>query len=120
VDVVAVYRSAVAEASVELLAAALDEGPLDWLTFTSSSTVRNFVSLLARADNVRGRERIAAARVACIGPITADTAREHGLRVDVVPRRYTVPDLARAILSEYAGTDGRLGRLAVEETCDAR
>jgi uroporphyrinogen III methyltransferase/synthase len=39
--------------------------------------------------------------VACIGPITADTARACGLRVDVVPRDYTAPALADALVDHF-------------------
>ena len=92
------------EASVERLRAALDEGPLDCVTFTSSSTVTGFLELLDRADPEGGRRRTAATRVACIGPITAGTAEQRGMRVDILPAVYTVPSLAQAI-EEY-GLDG--------------
>jgi uroporphyrinogen III methyltransferase/synthase len=62
----------------------------DWITFASSQTVRNFVAA------VNGRP--VRARVACIGPITAKTAREHGLRVSAVPRRFTLDALVREIV----------------------
>lgn len=76
----------------------LRAGEIDWLTFTASSTVRNFVSLL-------GTE-VGGARVAAIGPITAGTARERGLSVDVVAEEYTVPGLLEALVAASAG-DGR-------------
>jgi uroporphyrinogen III methyltransferase/synthase len=103
VDEVTTYRAVTPEDSVELLRDALALRPPDVLTFTSSSTVTGFLALLERADPARGRERIAASRVACIGPITAATAAEHGLRVDVVPEEYTVPALAAAIVEHYRG-----------------
>lgn len=65
------------------------EGEIDWLTFTASSTVRNFVRMAGT--------RIGPARVACIGPITARTARELGLPVHAVADEYTVPGLVRAL-----------------------
>ncbi|HET7269451.1 MAG TPA: uroporphyrinogen-III synthase, partial [Rubrobacter sp.] len=40
---------------------------------------------------------LAGTRVACIGPITADTARKHGLRVDVEAEKYTIPGLVEAV-----------------------
>lgn len=73
-------------------------GEIDWLTFTASSTVRNFVSLLG-AD-------AGGARVAAIGPITAGTARKLGLKVDVVAEEYTVPGLLEALVGARSG-DGR-------------
>jgi uroporphyrinogen-III synthase len=72
--------------------AALQHGP-DVITFTSSSTVRNFVALA-------GAEIGPAVTIACIGPITAATARELGLPVHIVARDYTVPGLVQA-LKEY-------------------
>jgi len=104
VDEVATYRSVVPEESAALLARVLEEGPPHVLTFTSSSTVTHFLALLDRAVP-DGRARIADACVACIGPITAATAREHGLRVDVVPAAYTVPALAAAVGERFARGD---------------
>jgi len=43
--------------------------------------------------------------VACIGPITADTARSHGLRVDVEPAEYTIPALTESIAAHYQRMD---------------
>lgn len=92
VDEVALYRAAVPkEAPAEALAL-LRDGGIDVVTFTSSSTVRNLAALLD-GDVECLRE----AMVACIGPITADTARELGLRVDVVASEHTVPGLVAAL-----------------------
>lgn len=71
--------------------AALQKG-VDAITFTSSSTVRNFVALA-------GLE-VGSAIIACIGPITAATASELGLPVHITAREYTIPGLVRA-LKEY-------------------
>ncbi len=62
----------------------------DWVTFASSQTVRNFVEAV---DGLPLR-----ARIACIGPITARTARGLGLKVAVVPRRFTLDALVEAIV----------------------
>ena len=92
VDEVTLYRAAVPkEAPAEALAL-LRDGGIDIVTFTSSSTVRNLAALLdGDVECLRG------AMVACIGPITADTARELGLQVDVVASEHTVPGLVRAV-----------------------
>jgi uroporphyrinogen III methyltransferase/synthase len=103
VDEVVTYESVVPEDSVALLRQALDDAPFDVLTFTSSSTVRGFLTLLERAAGGDARARIASARIACIGPITAATAAEHGLRVDVVPASYTVPALVAAMVQQLGG-----------------
>jgi len=63
------------------------------ITFTSSSTVRNFVSLAGAETG--------AARIACIGPITAQTAQSLGLPVHIVAKDYTIPGLVQAIKEHY-------------------
>jgi uroporphyrinogen III methyltransferase/synthase len=108
VDEVVSYRSIKPESSRELLRAALaDVRPLDCVTFTSSSTVTHFLELIDDVGGKAGRERLSASVVACIGPITAATAREAGLRVDVVPAEYTIPALARAVVEHFAGGEVR-------------
>lgn len=77
----------------ELLAA----GAIDLVTFTSSSTVRNFLDLLG-ADAAR---LLGGVLIGCIGPVTADAAREAGLTVAIQPAEYTVPAFARAIVEHF-------------------
>ncbi len=99
VDEVTLYRAAVPkEAPAEALSL-LREGGIDIVTFTSSSTVRNLAALL---DN--DVECLRKPLVACIGPITAKTARDLGLRVDVEAAEHTIPGLVRAI-TEHCGVD---------------
>ena len=87
------YDTILPEPSSETLAE-LDAG-VDVLTFTASSTVRNFVAQLghARARALAGRSQVAA-----IGPITAATAGSLGLRVDVVASEYTISGLVTALV----------------------
>ncbi len=68
---------------------------VDVITFTSSSTVQNFVALVGR-DSIPPQ-----ALVACIGPITANTARELGLRVDVQATDYTTDGLVAALVAYF-------------------
>ena len=65
------------------------------ITFTSSSTVRNFMDLLGD-DHSRALKDV---RLASIGPITSGTLRELGLRVDIEAREYTIPGLIKAIVA---------------------
>jgi uroporphyrinogen III methyltransferase/synthase len=74
----------------------LAEGELDVLTFTSSSTVRNFVAALG--EDLRLPDGVT---VACIGPITAGTARELGLPVHVVAQEYTIEGLVQALVDHF-------------------
>lgn len=93
VDVVPVYRTVIPVGSGDRLAAALRDG-VDCVTFTSSSTVRNLLQLLPDGDP----GRLEGVVVACIGPVTADTARAAGLRVDIQPDRYTIDGLVGALI----------------------
>lgn len=67
-------------------------GEIDVVTFTSSSTVVNLMALLGGQ-----REAINRAKVACIGPVTAATATEAGLRVDIVAQQHTIPGLVQTM-----------------------
>jgi uroporphyrinogen III methyltransferase/synthase len=95
VDEVPAYETLTASPEDVDLGGRLATGDVDWLTFTASSTVRNFVRLVG-ADAGR-------ARVACIGPVTAGTARELGLPVDLVASDYTIPGLVRALAEFDSG-----------------
>ena len=92
VDVVEAYRTAVPEgaraAAAEIFGAT--QKP-DWVTFTSSSTVRNLVA-------VAGAAAVGGVKAASIGPITSATARELGIEVTVEASVFTVDGLVEAIL----------------------
>ena len=89
VDVLETYRAVPPAGVGQRLAASLPG--VDMITFTSSSTVRHFVDAMpgALADRVS---------IACIGPITAQTARDLGLRVDIIAQEYTTRGLVDAIV----------------------
>ena len=92
-DVVPVYRIEVAREHDPQIRWRLLAGRVDAVTFTSSSTVRNFMELLRdQAPRALGH-----AVVACIGPVTAETVREYGFRVDVVAEIYTIPGLVASL-----------------------
>ncbi|MGE5139147.1 MAG: hydroxymethylbilane synthase [Rudaea sp.] len=76
----------------------VDLAGADAITFTSSSTVRNFAAI-AGDQSINRLERLA---VFAIGPVTARTARELGLRVDAVAAEHTVEGLVKTILDYYA------------------
>lgn len=90
------YDTVLPEPSSETLAE-LAAG-VDVLTFTASSTVRNFV---AQLGPTRARSLADRAQVAVIGPITAETARDLGLHVDVVASEYTIAGLVAALVDAY-------------------
>ena len=95
VDEIAAYRTLPARPDPIGLAE-LQRG-VDVITFTSSSTVRNFVALVGQ-DVI-----LPHTLTACIGPITANTARELGLRVDIMASEYTMTGLVAA-LADYFST----------------
>lgn len=73
--------------------------PLDAITFTSSSTARNFAARFEEPHTALGD-----ALVACIGPVTADTVRELGLPVHVVAEPHTVEGLVAALRTAFERT----------------
>jgi uroporphyrinogen III methyltransferase/synthase len=99
VDVIPVYRTIVPMVDVASLTQQFYDGQVAVATFTSSSTVRNFVDVFGGRDRVRAL--VARVVIACIGPITARTAEEYGLTVTVMPDENTVPALAAAIVSHF-------------------
>jgi uroporphyrinogen III methyltransferase/synthase len=107
---VAAYATRRVDAHATRLAEALASGAVDAVTFTSSSTARNFAELFTEEERRSWLGRVA---VASIGPITAATAAEYGLDTHVMPSEYTIPALARAIadyFSRVPRTPGRRGR----------
>ncbi|GCE49512.1 uroporphyrinogen III methyltransferase/synthase [Thermosporothrix hazakensis] len=105
VDVVAAYftvpvtgNAAESQAVFQML----QTRQLDLLTFTSSSTVRNFVHWL-NTCTAQGLQQpdLSQVAIACIGPITAQTARELGLHVTIEAQEFTIPGLVEAILHYY-------------------
>jgi len=85
---------------------------VDIITFTSSSTVRHFFELLGDT----ALEIAQNARIACIGPITAQTARDLGLNVDLVADDYTIPGLVSAITERVSnGFSGNANAAAANQ-----
>ena len=102
VDVVPAYRTVKSAPDAEGLRRMLRDGRIHVVTFTSSSTVRNFLDLLG--EEARGL--LHGVLVASIGPITAETAARHGLVSHIVPENYTLPALVDALVKHFqAGRD---------------
>jgi uroporphyrinogen-III synthase len=103
VDEIAAYRT-VPGPGAPALAARLRVQEIDAITFTSSSTVRYLLDGLESAGLSRPDARVLLLRAAilCIGPITAATAREEGLRVDTIAREYTGDGLVAALVEWFA------------------
>ena len=108
VDDVVAYHVETPKGGADAVRERLRERSVDLVTFASSTTVRHFMDLVG-ADAVRdavsleqpaGRRRVL---VGCIGPVTAETAREVGLPVDVQPEEYTISGFTGAIVTRLAG-----------------
>lgn len=97
VTLVPVYQTVLAAQEAPSLVSALQQGEIDYITFTSSSTVENFFQLVRPEillpfvpDQVK---------LACIGPITAQTLKHFGFQADIIPDSYTIPDLVQAVIN---------------------
>ena len=75
----------------------LEGGEIDAVTFTSSSTVEH----LCDALEARAIPLLAKTTVASIGPITTETAKKRGIRVDVMAEEYTIPGLVSALEKHF-------------------
>jgi len=93
VEVVEAYRNVI-PASAAARAREIFSGSKkpDWITFTSSSTVQNLLE-------AAGRDALEGVRIASIGPVTSETARAHGLTVDVEAKQFTIEGVVQAILA---------------------
>ncbi len=97
VNVVPVYRTVFPSGRIAELRRVLEESTPDMITFTSSSTVANFVKLAGRAFDL-GRYKYAS-----IGPITSETALKAGLNISATAEESTLESLAEAIADYFSG-----------------
>jgi uroporphyrinogen III methyltransferase/synthase len=105
VVVATAYRTVNSGRKKEEIAALIDAGEVDVITFTSSSTVTHFVEIMG-ADYLLPPQ----IRIACIGPVTAATAKKAGFSIDIQQEDYTmeglVGSLVRYITEQSSGADG--------------
>ena len=101
VRVAPVYRNVPPQGRKDELRQRLEEQSIDLVTFTSSSTVDNFLTMVD-ADSAEELHRLMdPVKIAVIGPITAETVGKHGLKVDIQPSEYTIADMVNAIVTYY-------------------
>ncbi|MBO8136840.1 MAG: uroporphyrinogen-III C-methyltransferase [Desulfotomaculum sp.] len=103
VDEITAYKTIMGAGDAQQVIEMLTRKELHVLTFTSSSTVRNFVQLLGAANL---KELLKDVIVASIGPITSTTARELGIEVTVEAEEYTIDGLVDAVLKAVAERQG--------------
>jgi uroporphyrinogen III methyltransferase/synthase len=98
VTVATTYENTRPAADVERVRRLFDEKKISAVTFTSSSTVHNFIEILGQKEYKTLMQGVA---VACIGPVTAKTAEEYGMHTDVMPKEYTIPALVEAMVGFF-------------------
>lgn len=94
VDDLVVYRTLPKAVAKEEISSLLSGKKIDFITFTSSSTVKNFMAILG-ADNI---QKLSHPKIICIGPVTAETAKELGLTVAGIADTYTIDGLVDKLI----------------------
>jgi len=100
VDDVTAYETRLNADGKENLILLLENNEIDAITFTSSSTVSNFMSLLESKDTKKLLKNVV---TASIGPITSDTARSLDIQPDIEAKEYTIQGLINSLLEYYEG-----------------
>lgn len=95
VDAVETYQTVKPDVHPEAIIRLFKENSIDAITFTSSSTVSNFAELAGVTDL---SDLLATTLVACIGPVTAETAASHGLKRVIQPEMYNAAELVQSIV----------------------
>ncbi len=98
VTVATAYENVKPEADVERVKKLFQDRKISVITFTSSSTVHNFVEILGQKEYKALTNGV---DVACIGPVTAKTAEEYGMKVTIMPKDYTIPAFVEAMVEYY-------------------
>lgn len=99
VEIVPAYQTLVPPHARDRFFELMREGALDMIVFSSSSTVNNLAQIVAPLSLPQA---LAGTSVACIGPITAETCHQLGLKVSVQPASYDIPSLVEAIRIFYS------------------
>ena len=102
VDEVVAYSTESPSDTGDLARAAYEEG-IDFTTFTSSSTVRNLVDLVGGSPDL-----INTSKTVVIGPITADTAKELNVNIDIQAEEQSIAGIVEAITA-YVSTESKQG-----------
>lgn len=97
VDVVAAYQTVVPQEGARSLRELLRKKKVDLITFASSSTAENFLKMVGRPAIGGVLKNV---KIACIGPVTAKTARRLGLKVTIQPKKATIPELVKVIVKQ--------------------
>ena len=101
VQVLPIYETVLDSDNREEVLERFRSGEIDIITFTSSSTVKNFVQTLVGDQISRLPELVKGVIIAAIGPVTAETAREFGLVPTIVAEEHTIPGLVSALEAHF-------------------
>jgi len=96
VDVVTAYRTVNSGKNKAEFDEMMEQNKVDVITFTSPSTVTNFIDIIGK--DTRLSEHV---KIACIGPVTLDAARKAGLKVDIMQGPYVISGLVDAIIKAF-------------------
>ena len=105
VDVAATYQTVNSGRKKEELAELIKSGKVDVITFTSSSTVTNFVEIMGTDFTIPAQIDIA-----CIGPITAATTKKAGYKIDIEQEEYTMEGLVESLINHFKNKPSRMDR----------
>ena len=98
VDVISAYETVPAAHKRDEVLERINAGTLNCVTFGSSSTVENFLSLIPAAILKMHPE----VKLAAIGPVTAETLQKNGLTCNIMPMDDTIPALVDALKTYFA------------------
>lgn len=97
VNEILIYKAVAEKRVSEDMFTQIVEGNVDYVTFTSSSTVENFVNIVGVENALKINNK---AKIVAIGPITANTAKTRGFTVDIIAKDYTINGLIAAIMAD--------------------
>lgn len=103
VTVAATYRTVNSGRKKEELLEWIDSGDVDVITFTSSSTVTNFIEIMGKDYKLPAHVKIA-----CIGPVTASTAIKAGFKIDMTQNEYTMEGLVQSLVNYFQQESDRM------------
>ncbi|MCA1743970.1 MAG: uroporphyrinogen-III synthase, partial [Desulfovibrionales bacterium] len=98
VKIVPVYETGLTEEDGSDVVSGIDNDEIQYITFTSSSTVENFFSLIS--PEVIEPYLSKGLKLVCIGPVTADTLKSFGFKADIMPDDYTIPGVVQALVHD--------------------
>ncbi len=95
------YETIPEDTDKDQLSKLFEEKAIDMITFTSSSTVENFISLVPED---KFKYIVSNACIACIGPITENTALSNGIKPNITAQEFTIPGLVASIINYFKGS----------------